>query len=264
MPEMSMDVEQAAVLEGAPWAEQLDRRTRRERMEAAARLVRRLAHDFGNILTGILGFSELALSQQAETDSPVHLYLTEIHRGAQNGAEYTDQLRLFARRHTTAKRGCRLADVLGELRGKDVQFQLHLPTDLPPVAVESDALRQVLTIVLDNAREAIAGPGVIEISAETVQVDAQEAGELFGDVRPGTHLEIRIADNGSGLTPEAQRLLFAEPFFSTKSRKRGFGLAMAYGILTGHRGGMELLDRPEGGTIARLIVPVAVVAAPSL
>ena len=264
MPEMPMDVVQMAVAVEAPWAEQLDRHNRRQRMEAAARIVRRLAHDFGNILTGILGFSELALSQQADLDSPMYLYLTEIHRGAQNGAQYTDQLRLFARQQTTVKRGCRLTDVLGELGSGEVQVKLRLPADLPAVAVEAEALRQVLAIVLDNAREAISGSGVIEISAETVQVDAQEAGELFGDVRPGTHLEIRIADNGSGLTPEAQRLLFAEPFFSTKSRKRGFGLAMAYGILSGHRGGLELLRRPEGGTIARLIVPVAAVAAPSL
>lgn len=264
MLDMPTDVVQTTVSEGTSGIVPLDRRIRRQRMEAAARVVHRLSHDFGNILTGILGFSELALTQQAGPDSAMQLYLTEIHRGAQSGAQYTDQLRLFARRQTTSKRSCRLADVLGELRGENVQYKLHLPADLPAVAVEPEALRQVLTIVLDNAREAIAGPGVIEISARTVPMDAKEAGELFGDVRPGTHVEIRIADNGSGLTPEAQRLLFAEPFFSTKSRKRGFGLAMAYGILTGHRGGLELLRRPEGGTIARLIVPVPAVAAPSL
>ena len=82
--------------------------------------------------------------------------------------------------------------------------------------------------------------------------------ELFGEVRAGTHLEIRVADTGSGLTVEAQRQLFTEPFFSTKTRKRGFGLAMAYSILAAHRGGLELLRRPEGGTIARLVLPVLV------
>lgn len=264
MLEMPTDVGRAIVSEGTSGVVQSDRRIRRQRMEEAACIVRRLAHDFGNILTGILGFSELALTQQTGPDSPVHLYLTEIHRGAQSGAQYTDQLRLFARRQTIAKRSCRLADVLGEWKGENGRLQLHLPADLPAVAVELEALRQVLTIVLDNAREASAVPGVIEISARTVQLEPWEAGELIGDVRPGTHVEIRIADNGSGLTPEAQRLLFTEPFFSTKSRKRGFGLAMAYGILSGHRGGLELLRRPEGGTIARLIVPVAAVAAPSL
>ncbi len=84
---------------------------------------------------------------------------------------------------------------------------------------------------------------------------------MFGDVRPGDTSEITVADTGSGLTPEAQRQLFLEPFFSTKPRKRGFGLAIAYGILTAHRGGLELLPRPESGTIARVVLPVS--AAPA-
>jgi len=119
-----------------------------------------------------------------------------------------------------------------------------------------------LAILLDNACEAISGAGVIDVSARRVQVNAWQAGKLFGDVQPGPHLEIRVADNGSGLTPEAQRQLFAEPFFSTKPRKRGLGLAMAYGILSAHRSGLELLPRPEGGTIARLVVPTAPGATP--
>jgi signal transduction histidine kinase len=265
-----------------PWAVQLDRDIRRQRMEAAANIVRRLAHDFGNVLTGILGFSELALADKESSRSPLHDYLSEVHRSAQSGAQYTNQLRLFARRHANSNRSCILANVLAELSGQqrvpngekadppalapraDVQVKLHLPDDLPDVALESEALRQVLTIVLDNAREAIAGTGVIDVSARAVQVSAGEAGALFGAVRPGKHLEIRVADNGAGLTPEAQSQLFAEPFFSTKSRKRGFGLAMAYGILSAYRGGLELLPRLEGGTIARLIVPVAAVAGPSM
>jgi signal transduction histidine kinase len=265
-----------------PWAVQLDRGIRRQRMETAANIVRRLAHDFGNVLTGILGFSELALADKEASRSPLRDYLGEVHRSAQSGAQYTNQLRLFARRHANSNRSCNLVNVLVELCGEqrgtdgekssqasfpagaDVQVKLHLPDDLPDVALESEALRQVLTIVLDNAREASAGAGVIDVLARTVQVSAGEAGALFGEVRPGKHLEIRVADNGAGLTPEVQRQLFAEPFFSTKSRKRGFGLAIAYGILSAYRGGLELLPRLEGGTIARLIVPVAAVAGPSM
>jgi signal transduction histidine kinase len=265
-----------------PWAVQLDRGICRQRMEAAAQIVRRLAHDFGNILTGILGFSELALTDKDASRSPLHEYLSEVLRGAQSGAQYTNQLRLFGRRQANSNRSCNPAKVLTELSDKggatageksepsalgshaDAQLRLHLPDDLPDVAVDAEALRQVLTIVLDNAREAIVSAGVIDVSARTVQVNAGEAGALFGEVRPGKHLEIRVADNGSGLPPEVQCQLFAEPFFSTKSRKRGFGLAMAYGILSAYRGGLELLPRLGGGTIARIVVPVAAVAGPSI
>jgi signal transduction histidine kinase len=81
------------------WAAQLERAARQERLEAAARLTRRLAHDFGNVLTGILGFSELALGQQVPAHSVLFNYLTEVHRGAEAGAQLTQQLRLFAGRH---------------------------------------------------------------------------------------------------------------------------------------------------------------------
>jgi signal transduction histidine kinase/CheY-like chemotaxis protein len=242
----------------------LDRGIRQERLQASARLVRRLAHDFGNILTGILGFSELGLSQPLSFHSPLHTYLTEIHRGAQNGAVYTDQLRTFARRLVAAPRSCRVAAVLaGEekrLAGQlsaNVQLRFDLSCDLPAVAVDADALRQVLAIVFDNAREAIAAKGVIDVSLRTLHVNALQAREVFGDVRPGQHVEICVSDDGSGLTPEARRQLFREPFFSTKPRKGGFGLAMAYGILTAHRGGLDLLSRPQGGTTVRLLLPAA-------
>lgn len=253
-------------------AELLDRGVRQQRLEAAARLVRRLAHDFGNILTGILGFSELALAQQLSPGSPLHAYITEVYRGAQNGAQYTNQLRLFARRQATANnRSCFLTPALAEeetrLRpalGTDIALTVDVPADLPPVGLEGEHLRQVLGIVLDNAREAIGGPGAITISAHTVELNAAEARQLFGDVRPGAYVEVRIADTGSGLTAEARRQLFAEPFFSTKPRSRGFGLAIAYGIVSAHHGGIELVGREEGGTLARLMLPVAAIAAPTV
>jgi signal transduction histidine kinase/CheY-like chemotaxis protein len=254
----------------SPWAEQLDRVVRQQRLEAAARLVRRLAHDFGNILTGILGFSELALAQQIPPSTPVHAYLTEVYRGAQNGAQYTNQLRLFARRQTSTNRSCALATVLSEeetrLRpalGSTVRLNIELPADLSAVALDAEHLRQVVAIVLDNARESISGDGVITVSARPLSLSAAEARPLFGDVRPGAHIELTVADNGSGLTPEARQQLFMEPFYSAKPRKRGFGLAIAYGILTAHRGGLELLPGSERGTIARVVLPVAAVTTPA-
>lgn len=244
------------------WAEQLDRSVRQQRLEAAASLVRRLAHDFGNILTGILGFSELALTQQLSTHSPLHAYLTEVYRSAQNGAQYTNQLRLFARRQATTSRSCNLTAALVEeekrLRpslGAEVCLDIDVPPDLPAVALDAEPLRQLLGIVLDNAREAIAGTGVITVSARTVQVSAAETRDLFGDVRPGTHLEITVADTGSGLPPDVRRQLFTDPFFTTKARKKGFGLAIAYGIVSAHRGGLELFPRSEGGVLVRIVLP---------
>ncbi len=251
------------------WADQLDRAARQQRLETAADLARRLAHDFGNVLTGILGFTELALSQQVHPDSPLHTYLIEVQRSAQSGAALTQTLRQFSRRQAPSGRTCLLHPVLtaeeARLRALSPAPSLHLslPADLPPLALDADHLRQVLAALLDNAREALVGPGAISVSARTVELSEADCRDLFGDPRPGPHVEVTVADTGAGLSPDAQRRLFAEPFFSTKPRRRGFGLATAYGILHAHRGGLRLLSGFERGAVARVLLPLAPAIAPS-
>jgi signal transduction histidine kinase/FixJ family two-component response regulator len=241
------------------WGEQLDRAARQQRLEIAAAVTRRLAHDFGNVLTGILGFSELALAQQVPANTPLHSYLTEVYRGAQSGAQFTHQLRLFSRRQSATSRCCTLAPILAEeearLRPSGLNLRLAVPADLPALALDPEQLRQVLTALLDNAREALVGPGSITVSAISQRITAADCLELFGAVQPGPHVEITIADTGIGLSPEVQRRLFAEPFFTTKPRRRGFGLATAYGILHAQRGGLRLYPGGEHGVVARVVVP---------
>jgi CheY-like chemotaxis protein/nitrogen-specific signal transduction histidine kinase len=250
------------------WAEFLDRAMRQERLETAALVSRRLAHDFGNVLTGILGFTELALIQQVPSNTPLHSHLQEVYRAAQTGAQYTQQLRLFSRRQSTSSRATALPALLAEQEARlfavqptGLTVRLALPSDLPPVALDVEQMHQVLTVLFDNAREAILGPGVISVSARVVELDESGCQSLYGDVRPGPHVEIIIADTGCGLSPEAQRRLFAEPFYSTKPRHRGFGLAMAYGILHAHKGGLRLHPGEERGVVARVLVPIAPVSA---
>jgi signal transduction histidine kinase/DNA-binding NarL/FixJ family response regulator len=260
------------------WARQLDRAARQQRLEQAAQITRRLAHDFGNVLTGILGFSELALSQHVAPNSILFNYLSEVHKGAQGGASLTQVLRLFSRRQAVPTRSCTLQNVLPDAEarlrqaaGTSVRFQANLPQDLPTVGMDAEQLRQVLIPLLDNAREAVSGPGQpadfkpeITLTARVVELDSLRCRDYFGDAQPGRHLEVVVADNGPGLSPEAQRKIFAEPFFSSRSRRRGFGLASAYGVLCAHRGGLDLRSRAASnghsecrGAEARFVIPVA-------
>jgi signal transduction histidine kinase/ActR/RegA family two-component response regulator len=246
------------------WAEQLDRASRQQRLETAAAVTRRLAHDFGNVLTGILGFTELALAQQVPANTPLHTYLQEVYRAAQAGAQLTNHLRLFSRRQSASSRCCPLPVVLAEqearlfsAREAGVNLRLNVPTDLPPVALDAEQLTFVLTALLDNAREALLGPGSISVSARLTQLSDADCRDLFGSTLPGPHVEITIADTGIGLSPDAQRRLFNEPFFTTKPRRRGFGLSTAYGILHAHHGGIRLHPGAEHGVVARVLLPVA-------
>jgi signal transduction histidine kinase/CheY-like chemotaxis protein len=248
--------------EAPHWAEQLDRADRQQRLETTVRVARRLAHDFGNVLTGILGFAELALAQHVPTHTPLHSYLTEVVHTAQGGARLTGLLRQFSRGPSATSHATVLAPVLAAEKARlgnteGVLLDVNLPADLPAVALDAEHIAQVLAALLDNAREALDGPGRITVSGQVRELSPADCRDLFGDPRPGPHVEVHIADTGTGLRPDVARRLFAEPFFSTKPRHRGFGLTLTYGILAANRGGLRLEPGPEGGARARIVLPVA-------
>ena len=246
------------------WAEAIEQRMRQQQIEAAANVARRLAHDFGNVLTGILGFTELALTQPLPSHTPLNSYLQEVHRAAQHGAAYTHQLRLFSRRHTSSSRCNHLSQILADQEARQsaaqptgLTFRLYVPPDLPAVGIDAESLNQVLGALLDNAREALSPGGSMSLSARPVELDEGECAGLYGSPRPGPHVEVVIADTGSGLSAEAQRRILVEPFFTTRPRHKGFGLAVTYGILAAHRAGLRIHPGEERGTVVRVLLPVA-------
>jgi signal transduction histidine kinase len=92
-----------------------------------------------------------------------------------------------------------------------------------------------------------------------VELSVADAKGYLGPVGPGTHIEIAIRDRGAGIKPEVLAKLFAEPFFTTKARHRGLGLATVYRILHAHAGGIriESSNPPETGTVVRIVLPPA-------
>jgi CheY-like chemotaxis protein len=251
--------------EAAPVAARMaERAVEQRRLEDAAVVARRLAHDFGNILTGILGFSELAL-KQVPPDSPVFRFMEEVRRAAEEGAQLTHLLRIFGCRRAVSSQTGSLAvaaaaeaDRLRAALRPEIQVRVSVPVNLPPVTVSDELLRMVLGQLLENAREALPGPGVIGLSARAAQLSDSECVDLLGSIEPGPCVEVCVTDTGPGLSPEARRQLFAQPFFSTKPRHRGLGLAVVFGVLRAHRGGFRLDAAPGGGTCVRLYLPPAV------
>ncbi len=244
------------------WARQLLSRQRRLRFDEAASAARRIAHDYGNVLTGILGFSELAQSQLAGGGGPPAGYLDEVRRAAQHGERLTNRLRLFARRTWPADRAAPLAaavaDEVRRLRKEfpTVRVEIAVPPDLPAPAIDAEPLRHLLAQLLDNAAEAAGARGTVRLSARAVELGADECLDLLGGAVPGPHVEVVVADGGCGLSAEARQRLLVEPFFTTKARQRGYGLAVAYGIVSAHRGALAV-EPVDGGTAARAYLPVA-------
>jgi signal transduction histidine kinase len=119
---------------------------------------------------------------------------------------------------------------------------------------------------MENAVEACPHGGLVRVTAKAVELSEADARGYLGLVGVGAHLLVSVSDTGTGIKPEARSRLFAEPFFTTKVRHRGLGLAIAYRILCAHRGGIQLesVPPPGTGTQVRVVVPLAMTRSPAV
>ena len=231
-------------------------------LEQTAYITGRLAHDFGNYLTGILGFSELTMTQLAQ-GSQAHRYMQEVWHGAKSGAEWVHQLHVLGRRKVPQRAKTALAPLLAEEQadrreqwGPAVTITTLVDSPLPAVDVDADSIRVLLAQLLDNAREAIADQGTVTVSARVAELNQNDCLNILGNLRAGRYVQLTIRDSGVGLPSEVRARMFVNPFFSTKPRHRGLGLAMVYGIAHAHQGGVRLGPHPDQGTAVHVFLPM--------
>lgn len=242
-----------------------------QRLGDAAVIAGRMAHDFDNILTGIIGFSDLALPLM-QSGSQAAGFVAEIGKVGQRGIVFTQQLHQLSRSGQVkpnpaspavvfAKEEARLKPLLGG----NVRFEKDLPAGLPVVALEAGPLQTVLGHLLDNAVEACPQGGVVRVAANHVEFTEADARNYLGKAEPGPHLLVTVSDTGTGIKPEVRRRLFVEPFYTTKVRHRGLGLAIAYRVLCAHRGGIKIdpVPAPGPGTSVRVVLPLATARPPA-
>jgi signal transduction histidine kinase len=248
---------------GAPWMRGLEKVRVQRAVEQAVRVARRLAHDFGNYLTGILGFTELTVKQIPEGSLPQR-YLKEVWQSAKDGASWVHKLQSLGQAKIPHFEPTDLASLVREeesrvqsLCGNAVTVVTHVEGPLAPLDVAREPLRQVLAHLLDNAREAIEGQGVVRLTARMVHLGPGECQVLLGSPKPGAYAEIAITDTGIGLSVEMHERLFADFFFSTKPRHRGLGLVTVFWIVQLYQGGVRFGPHPDQGTTVRVFLPLA-------
>ena len=120
--------------------------------------------------------------------------------------------------------------------------------------------------LLENAVEACPQGGVVRVAARAVELTDADARTYLGRVGVGGYLQITVSDTGPGIKPEVRRRLFVDPFFTTKVRHRGLGLAIAYRVLCSHRGGIQIesVPLPGTGTQVRVVLPLAAARPPAV
>jgi two-component system cell cycle sensor histidine kinase/response regulator CckA len=233
-----------------------------QKMQAVGQLAGGVAHDFNNMLTAIIGYSDLLLANHRATD-PSFQDIMQIKQTANRAAGLTRQLLAFSRRQTLLPQVLQLSDVLTELQmllrrlaSEKVEVDLRHGRDLWFVKADINQFEQVIINLVVNARDAMPETGG-RVHIRTRNVSTAECAE-FGEaaLTPADYVLVEVEDNGGGIPPEVKEKIF-EPFFTTKEvgKGTGLGLSMVFGIVK-QSGGFVFVESKVGkGTTFRIFLP---------
>ncbi len=236
-----------------------------QKLESLGMLAGGIAHDFNNLLTSILGYSDLALSQVSE-DSPAAAYIRAAIAGAQNAAELTHQLLAYSghgqflveplKLDVLVKDMARLLEVSVSKRCA-LRYESTLD-DAPSIEGDASQIRQIVMNLIVNSADAIGeGSGTITLTTGATTL-AEDDGSSYVGHQPlcGTYAFLQVEDTGDGMEAETVQRIF-EPFFSTKLKGHGLGLAAVLGIVRRHKGALRVRSTLGRGTTIRVLFPVA-------
>ncbi len=242
-----------------------------QKMESLGTLAGGIAHDFNNLLAIINGYADFCLNHSSDP-AQARKSLQEIHRAAQRASGLVRQILTFSRKNEVHyapfdlnHQVRELVALLAETFPRTVSFEVRLADKFPPLLADQSQVQQILLNLCVNARDAMPQGGTITVTTQ-VRSGAEFPGVMGADPRK-TYACLRVADTGTGMTPEVRARLF-EPFFTTKpgSSGTGLGLAVVYGVVTSHKGFIEVESTQGAGSafIAGLPLGEEAVIVPAL
>jgi PAS domain S-box-containing protein len=233
-----------------------------QRMEAIGLLAGSVAHDFNNILTGIMGHVELAISKIG-WENPAAANLDIVLDLANQATQLSHSLLAFSRKQAMNREPASINDIirksenlLRRLIGANIEFSVDLKEDAT-VIVDALQIEQVITNMVVNARDAMPNGGKLAIMTDIVYVDEFTA-RRYELEEAGRYVCLTISDTGIGMTKEVMDQIF-DPFFTTKGvgKGTGLGLSVAYGIIKKHAGFISVDSDIGIGSKFRIFLLVA-------
>lgn len=238
-----------------PLRQAQEERRRTHRLELIGRLASGTMHDFNNLLTILMGLASLARDQLP----PAHPAAGELERLLEVGEQaghLTGQLLAFSkerpRPHRTVDLNAVVVHSLKLLRSgipADIEVRTELAPEDLPVLADDTQLKQVVMNLCLNARDAMARGGRLLLRTDVVQADA------IGKETNGPWVRLSVQDTGQGMDDTVVRQIF-EPFYSTKERGTGLGLAVVRQILEDLAGDIRVWSRPGEGTHMDVFLPI--------
>jgi CheY-like chemotaxis protein len=233
-------------------------------MEVIGQLAGGVAHDFNNMLTAIIGSSEL-LEHFIRHDPAAIKLLGSIQQAASRSAELTQQLLVFSREGQKNYSQVCINEIITasiSLLEHSVDKKISLKTSLAArntmISGDTTFLQNALLNLGVNARDAMPEGGVITFATNNVELDSGDCELHVLPVDPGQFLEISVSDNGMGMSEDVVERIF-EPFFTTKGvgKGTGLGLAAVYSTVREHHGSINVSSECGAGTIFRLYLPLS-------
>jgi PAS domain S-box-containing protein len=236
-----------------------------QKLESVGRLAGGIAHEFNNLLTIILGNTEL-IQLKNRADQEDKLLLGEISDAANMASRLTKQLLAIGRKNVIHLKHIDVNHRLQELKDifnrlispdSDITIQLKLDPKCGTIFVDMGMFDQILVNLVINSRDAMPSGGLLEISSDCILI-TEENKDLYPDAKnfDVKYARVRIKDNGIGMDDEVKKHLF-EPFFTTKERGEGtgLGLSMVYGAVKQFQGFITVDSTPGKGTTIDVYIP---------
>jgi two-component system cell cycle sensor histidine kinase/response regulator CckA len=232
-----------------------------QKMEAVGRLAGGVAHDFNNMLSVIIGYSDLSMDLVAP-DSSVKRYLAQIKKASERAAALTRQLLAFSRQQIIFPRILNLNDVVNNVStmllrmvGESVSVSFRPTIPIGSIKGDPGQIEQILMNLVVNARDAMPRGGNIIIETAQAKLDEHYVSEHPGS-QTGLHVVLAVTDTGCGIEDSIKTNIF-EPFFTTKNigQGTGLGLSTVYGIVTQSNGSISVESEAGKGTTFKIYFP---------
>ncbi|MBU7014172.1 MAG: PAS domain S-box protein [Theionarchaea archaeon] len=228
---------------------------RAQKLESLGILAGGIAHDFNNILTAIL--NNVTLAKVATGDHAVRAKLERIEKASLQARNLTQQLLTFSKGGIPIRKITSLGDLIRDsasfaLRGSNVRCHFYIDDSLWPAEIDEGQMGQVINNLMINADQAMPEGGIVQVRAENVEVTSAE--EL--PLHPGKYVKISIKDEGTGM-PERLFSRIFDPYFTTKQKGSGLGLATSYSIIKKHDGHIDVESEVGTGTTFYIWLPAS-------
>jgi PAS domain S-box-containing protein len=226
-----------------------------QKLESLGVLASGIAHDFNNLMGGIFGYIDMAIEKS--TDAVVTEYLNKAVATIDRARGLTAQLLTFAKGGAPLQKITQLFPFVHDtiqfaLSGSNVSCKFAVADNLWPCNIDKNQISQVFDNLVINAQQAMPNGGTIEVTAANVFLSGKELPALV----KGSYVRVSVKDYGIGILKESLPRIF-DPFYTTKAKGHGLGLATCYSIISRHGGAIDVESEPGRGSTFHVYLPAS-------